>query len=297
MKNIFLTGLAAVALIVSVVLYLSLFIVKQTEQAIVLQFGDYIRTVRDPGLHMKVPVLQQVVIYDNRILDLNPPIGEIILGDSKPLVVDAYLRYRIEDPLKFYRANKSQIAAQERISDMVDSTVRRVLATVELPSVLSAERVRLMNDMRAAVGQEAKAMGVSVTDLRIRRADLPPATSKQVFDRMREERNREVEELRSQGDEMALQIEAAAERERQVLLAEGHQISQQLRGEGDAKAIAIYNAAFGVDLPFYEFYRTMEAYKAGLDGNTTSMIVSPDHPFLNYFSTFNAESAGAGPRR
>lgn len=297
MRNILLTGLAGVALIVATALYLSLFVVNQTQQAIVLQFGDYIRTVRDPGLHMKVPLLQQVVIYDNRILDLNPPIGEIILGDSKPLVVDAYLRYRIEDPLKFYQANRSQVAAEARISDIVDSTVRRVLATVELPSVLSAERVRLMNDMRTAVGQETRAMGVSVTDLRIRRADLPPATSKQVFDRMKEERNREVEELRSQGDEMALQIQAAAERERQVLLAEGHQISEQLRGEGDAKAIAIYNEAFGVDPAFFEFYRTMEGYKAGLDGKNTSMILSPDHPFLSYFRTFNVESAGSVVRR
>lgn len=294
-KNTLLTSLAIIGGLIVAFLYSSLFIVQQTQQGLVLQFGEFVRSVQEPGLHFKMPLIQNVVYYDKRVLELSPPSEEVILSDQKRIVVDTYLRYRIDDPLVYYQSVNNEALARSRISDMVISSMRRVLGTVRLETVFSPDRSKLMLNMREMVAAEAKAIGVSVTDLRIRRADLPDSTSQAVYDRIRAERSKEVADFRARGQQTALTTRAEADRQATVIMATARKQAQELRGEGDAVAIAIYNEAFGVDPSFFDFYYTMQSYYDALDGETTSIIASPDHPYLKFFSPEGQRSAS--PRR
>ncbi|MQX35818.1 protease modulator HflC [Roseospira navarrensis] len=295
MKKYLLVGLVAVLALGAFVAANALFIVHQTEQAIVMQFGDPRRVIKEPGLNVKIPFVQNVVFYEKRIMGLNPPGEEVILADQKRVVVDTYTRWQIEDPVRFYQAVTFENNARSRLSDIIISALRRVLGNVNLSQLLSEERTDLMNRIRLQVDAEARDLGIAVTDVRIRRADLPTQTSQAIFERMRSEREREAREARAQGRELAQQIRARADREKTVIVAEAQNRSQAIRGQGDAEAIRIYADAFGRDESFFRFYRSMEAYRNALSDGETSMVLSPDSDFFRYFGDITGGAGTASP--
>ncbi|MBJ7417692.1 MAG: protease modulator HflC [Niveispirillum sp.] len=276
-------GIAAAA--TAILASASLFTVNQTQQALVLQLGEWKRTIQEPGLHAKIPFVQNVVLLDARVLDVDPPVEQVILADQKRLEVDAFARYRITDPLKFYTSVGNENVAEQRLAATVNSSLRRVLGNSTLLAVLSKERGKVMTDIKAQVNQEAAQFGVEIVDVRIRRADLPEATSQAVYERMRSEREREAREARAQGNEQAQQIRSRAERERTVILAEAQRDSQVLRGEGDNQAIRILAESANKNPDFYGFYRSLDAYKAAMKGDNTQMVLSPDSEFFRYFNS------------
>lgn len=261
----------------------AVFTVNEARQALVLQFGQPVRVIQEPGLKFKLPFIQNVVIMDRRVLDLDPPVEQVILADQKRLDVDAFARYRIVDPLKFFQSVQSEAAAEGRMNNVVNSSLRRVLGSATLLAVLSEERVRIMNDIRSQVNMEAKRFGIEIVDVRIRRADLPEETSQAIFARMRSERVREASEARAQGQEQSQQIKSRADRERTVILAEAQRDSQILRGEGDSQALGLIIGATAADPQFYAFYRTLEAYRTTLNDKNTTMALSPKGEFFRYF--------------
>ncbi|HUA51862.1 MAG TPA: protease modulator HflC [Candidatus Sulfotelmatobacter sp.] len=258
------------------------FTVTQYQQALVLRFGAVDEFVKDPGLHLKIPVIQDVLYFDNRVLEVDPPPQQVILGDQKRVDVDAYAVFRITNPLQFYQTVTNESGARSRLAAIINSSMRRVLGSVPLASVLSAERERIMTNILHEVGDQAKRFGIEIVDVRLRRADLPGQTSQAIYDRMKSERDREAKEARGQGQEQALEIRARADREKIVLLAEAAREAQIVRGEGDAAAIKIYADAFGKDPQFFAFYRSMQAYQNALANSDTSLVLSPDMDFLRY---------------
>ena len=270
--------------------YNTLFVVQQTQQAIVLQFGEPKRTVQEPGLNWKIPFIQNVVFYENRVLSMVSQGSEqVILSDQKRLEVDTYARYSIVDPLKFYQTVRTVRIAQERLEAMVDSSTRRVLGNHSLVDILSEKRSEIISTIRNEVNTSAEALGISIVDVRIRRADYPDATSQNIFNRMKSEREREAKEFRATGEEEAQKIRATADKERTVLIAEARRAAEIIRGSGDSKSIAIYAEAFGVDEDFYSFYRSMQAYRKSFGENSTSMLLSPDSEFFRYFENKTGE--------
>ncbi len=258
------------------------FTVAQYQQALVLQFGAVREFVKEPGLHVKLPFIQNVLYFDNRVLQVDPPAQQVILGDQKRVDVDAYAVFRITDPLRFYQTVNNELGARSRLAAIINSSMRRVLGSTSLSSVLSAERERIMANILREVGDEAKRFGIDIVDVRLRRADLPGQTSQAIYDRMKSERDREAKEARGQGQEQALQIRARADREKIVLLAEAQREAQIVRGEGDAAAIKIYADSFGKDPQFFSFYRSMQAYTNALGNGDTTMVLSPGMDFLRY---------------
>jgi membrane protease subunit HflC len=265
----------------------SLFVVNQAEQALVLRLGAHRATVKDPGLHVKWPLIEEVVRYEQRLLSLEPPAEEIILGDQKRIVVDTYTRYRIADPLKFYQTLRNETNARNQLTQVVSSALRQAMGQIMLPSLLSEERTRLMQDIQKEVADRAASYGISVADVRIRRADLPEETSQAIYDRMKSERERQAKELRAQGYEWGQQIRARADRERTVILAEATRQANGLRAQGDTESSRIYNEAYGRDPKFYDFYRSLEAYRTTLTDGSTTMVLSPDSEFFRHFGAAN----------
>ena len=262
----------------------SLFVLSQTEQAIVLQFGEPIREIKNPGLKLKLPFIQKVIFYDNRLLNLEPPAQEVVLNDKKRLDVDNFTRYRIVDPLKFYQTVRTEAQARSKLEEIVNSSVRKVLGRSTLQELLSSQRTEIMADISQAVKVDAEQIGVSVADVRIRRADLPVEVLQAINARMKTEREREAKEFRATGQQEAQKIRAEAEKEQAVILAEAEKHAQIIRGEGDKQAIEIWNSAAGVDPKFFAFYRSLEAYKNSLSGQgDTSLVLSPDSEFFEYF--------------
>ena len=280
---------AALAMAVLVLASSSLFIVNQAEQALVLRFGAHRATIKEPGLHVKLPFIEDVVRYDLRLLGLDPPDEQIILGDQKRIVVDTFTRYRIADPLKFYQSVRTETLARAQLAQIVSSAMRRVMGQVMLPSILSEERSKIMESIQQDVAERAlRELGIQVVDVRLRRADLPEETSQSIYDRMKSERERQAKEARAQGYEWSQQIRARADRERTVILAEAQRQAQIERGQGDAEANRIFAEAFGKDPQFFALYRSLQAYRHALaDGNTT-LVLSPDNEFLRAF--------GSGPK-
>ena len=277
----------AAAVVVLITLWSSLYIVTQGEQALVLRFGAVAYPddpVVGPGLHVKKPFIEDVVRYDARVLDVDPPAEQVILADQKRIEVDTFTRFRISNALLFYQAVRTEEAARSRLREIVNNSARRVLGNVMLPSVLSAEREQIMHSILVEVTAAAKPLGVDVVDVRFRRADLPQETSKAIFDRMVSERQREATEARAQGSERAQEIRAAAERERTVILAEAQRQSQILRGQGEADANKIYAEAFSADPQFFAFYRSLHAYQQALSDQNTTYLLSPDSDFFRYFA-------------
>ena len=276
--------LGAVVVVFLFVVANSLYVVAQTEQAIVLQFGEPMRVVKEPGLKFKIPFIQNVVFYDNRLLNLDPPAQEVVLNDKKRLDVDSFTRYRIVDPLRFYKTVRTEIQARSKLEEIVNSSVRKILGRITLQELLSQQRTQIMSDISSAVKVDAEQIGVSVADVRIRRADLPIEVLQAINARMKAERERDAKEFRATGQQEAQKIRAAAEKEKTVIIAEAEKQAQIIRGQGDQQAIAIWNQAAGVDPKFYAFYRSLEAYKNAMaNGDNTSMVLAPDSEFFEFF--------------
>jgi membrane protease subunit HflC len=280
-----LIGIGVALGVIALLVTSSLFTVHQTQQALVLQFGDPKRIITEPGLHMKIPFIQNAIYIDRRVLDYDAISEEVILGDQKRLVVDAFARYRIVDPLRFYQSVGSEEVFRGRINTILDASLRKVLGEVPLFTVLSEDRSELMNRIREQANVEAKQFGIDVIDVRIKRADLPPENSQAIYRRMQTEREREAKELRAQGAEMAQRIRARADRERRELLAEARKEAQITRGEGDAEAVRIFADAFGQNIDFFTFYRSMQAYRDALGDDNTSFVLSPDSEFFRFFGS------------
>lgn len=280
-RTLFVAGIVVVLL--AIVGSSSLFTVNEAQQALVVRLGDPRRVIQDPGLKVKLPFVENVVIMDRRVLDLDPPVEQVILADQKRLDVDAFARYRIHDPLRYFQTVGTEAVAVTRLNAVVNSSLRRVLGSVTLLAVLSEERARVMNDIRDQVNAEARRFGIEIVDVRIRRADLPEETSQAIFARMRSEREREASEARAQGQEQAQQIRARAERERTVLLAESQRDAQIQRGEGDNQALRIIADATRSDPQFYAFYRSLEAYRKSLNRDDTTLVLSPGSAFFRFF--------------
>lgn len=297
MKRSIFGGLGLIVLaVIAVVLYLSVFIVDQTQQALVLRFGNPVRVVKDPGINYKLPLVDNVVYLDKRILDLDSPPLEIIASDQKRLVVDAFGRYKITDPLKFYQSVGTVQVADSRLSVILNSAVRRVLGGASFIQLVKDERPELMARITAQVDREAKAsgLGIEVVDVRIRRADLPEANSQAVYQRMQTERQRQATEIRAQGEQASRRIRAEADRTATVIVAEANGESSRLRGDGEARRNEIFAVAFQKDPDFFLFYRSMEAYQQGLKGSDTRLVISPDSEFFRYFNSSSGRMPEGG---
>ncbi|HWB49351.1 MAG TPA: protease modulator HflC [Stellaceae bacterium] len=288
-----LIAVAVVLVAIGILLDSSVFIVDQTQSALVLRFGQPRREVRLPGLYFKQPFVENVMLYDNRVLDFEPRPEEIIVSDQKRLVVDSYARYRIVDPLLFFQTVGTEPGVRARLSAIVNSSLRRVLGNVTLSDILSVKRADIMIQIRDEVAEAAKAFGINVVDVRLRRADLPEENSEAIYARMKSERQQQAAQYRGEGAEAAQTVRANAERERTVILAEAQRDAQRARGDGDAQAIKIYADAFGRDKQFFTFYRSLQAYRAALVGKDTSFLLSPDSNFFRFFNSPSGTGTGA----
>ncbi len=282
MKSGKLFALGIAVLLGAVVLTGTLFTVHQTQQAIVLQLGEPKRVIVEPGLHFKIPFIQNVLFYDNRVLDLDPPSQEMPLINQLRIIVDAYARYRIIDPLKFYQTVRTEIGFRDRFGTILNGSVRDALGQAQLADLLTDKRVEVMQQITRGVSDRAPDFGVVVVDVRIGRTDLPVETSQSVYNRMRSDRIAQAALLRAQGQEAKARIEAEADRERTIILADAERQAQILLGEGEAESRRVLNEAHGQDPEFYAFLRSMEAYRSSL-GDGTTMVLSPDSEFFRFF--------------
>jgi membrane protease subunit HflC len=274
--------------------YSSLFTVDQTQQALVIQFGEPKRTIQEPGLAFKVPFIQDVVYYEKRVLSLIPQDAEeVILSDQKRLQVDAYARYKIEDPLLFFQTVRNEIGARGRLEAIIDSSVRRALGRETLGSILTGQRNDITRSIGDEVNESVRSLGIKIIDVRLRRADYPEATSQNIFNRMKSEREREAKEFRATGEEEAQKIRADAEKTRTVIISEAKREAQETRGAGDSNAIRIYAESFGQDAEFFAFYRSMEAYDKSMTDTGTSMVISPTSSFFRFFKDKNGMAGKA----
>lgn len=277
------------------VLMNSMYVVNQTQQALVLSFGKPIRTEKDPGLKFKIPFIQNVEFYDVRLLDFDAESKEVIAADQKRLIVDAFVRYRITDPLRFKQTVGSETVMRSRLNSILESSLRQVIGEVPLSAVISEKRAETMNQIKKLVNAQTRSVklegdtdnsrsgfGIEVVDVRIKRADLPPANSEGIYKRMQTEREREAKEFRAKGAEEAQKIRAGADKDRTIILAEAQKQAQIVRGEGDQQATKIFADAFGKDPQFFKFYRTMQAYKKALNKDDTTLVISPNSEFLHY---------------
>ncbi|NNM71452.1 protease modulator HflC [Enterovirga aerilata] len=296
------TGLVALAAVAAIVLVASMFVVQQTQTALVLRFGA-VQQVRSPGvglpsglapgLHFKLPLVDNVVYFDRRVLDLDLPVQEVIAADQKRLIVDAFARYRILDPLRFYQAVANIPAANNRLGSIINSTVRSVLGDSTFEAVVRSERQALMKKISDEVNAAARGIGVEIVDVRLRRVDLPDQNSQAVFQRMQTERQREATDLRAQGSQAAQGIRARADREVTVILANAQRRAEELRGNGDAERNRILAEAYGRDPGFFAFFRSMQAYEAGLRSGDTRMVLSPSSEFFRFFNAPSGRAAAA----
>ena len=277
--------------IVAVVSFFSIFVVKEINQAIVLQFGDPKRIIVKPGLNFKIPFIQNVVFLDKRILNLDTPPEEVIASDQKRLIVDAFARFQIIDPLKFYISVGNERVARSRLSTIINSRLRSVLGQQELQTLLSKDRTKQMALIQEGVNNEAANFGIKIVDVRIKRADLPQANSDAIFRRMQTEREREAKEFRAKGAEMAVTITSTADKEVTVILADAQKQSEIMKGEGDGQRNRIFADAFGQDPEFFAFYRAMQAYEKALIGGETSLVLSPDSEFFKFFGNVKLKPA------
>jgi membrane protease subunit HflC len=297
MRTVLLALLVVIAAAGAVVVFFSAYIVNQTQQALVLEFGRPLKVVREPGLNWRTPFIQTVEYFDKRILDLDADQQEVIAADQKRLVVDAFARYRIIDPLLFYQAVRNEAGARPRLISILDSSLRTVLGRATFIDVVRDRREALMNEIRAAVNLDARNLGMEIVDVRIKRADLPEANSQAIYRRMQTERQREAAELRAQGTEAAQRIRSDADRQVTVIIAEANRDAERVRGEGDAERNRIYAEAFGRDQDFFSFYRSMQAYEEGLKGTDTRMVLSPNTEFFRFFNNPAGLAAPQGPVR
>lgn len=284
MSKIFTGAFAVLAAIVLIVVYSALFTVNQNQQAIVLRFGEPIRIITDPGLQYKMPVMDSVVYIDKRILDLENPAQEVIAADQKRLVVDAFARYKVSDPLRFYQTLGSVERANSQLATLLNSALRRVLGESTFIQIVRDDREALMGKIREQITREGQSFGIQVVDVRIRRADLPEANSQAVFQRMQTQIQREAAEIRAGGNQIAQTIRAKADRDVTVTVAEAQSRGEQIRGEGDATRNKIYADAYNQDRDFFSFYRSMQAYEQTMKKGDTNLFITPDSDFMRYFN-------------
>jgi modulator of FtsH protease HflC len=285
-------GFAILLLIVVIVGYSTLFTVNQTKQALVVRLGEPVRVITEPGLNVKVPFIDSVIYVDKRILDLESPAQEVIASDQKRLVVDAFARYRIKDPLKFYQT-VGEAGANSQLAILLNSALRRVLGEATLTEVVRDVREQLMGRVREQLDHEAQSFGIQVVDVRIRRADLPEQNSQAVYQRMQTERQREAAEFRAQGSQKGQEIRAKADRDVTVLLADANSQAEQLRGQGDSERNRIFADAYNRDPDFFAFYRSMQAYEKSLQHSDTRLVLRPDSDFFRYFTTPSGQAPPA----
>jgi membrane protease subunit HflC len=262
----------------------SLFIVDQRSQAIVLQFGEIVRVEKEPGLKLKIPLIQEVTFFDKRILDLGIADQEVIASDQKRLIINAFTKYRIENPLKFYNTVRTIRGSETKVSAILDSSLRQIIGEVPLVDLLSVNRSKIMSKIQDALSEETKIFGIEIIDVRIMRGDLPKENSEAIFTRMQTEREKEAKEIRAQGAEQGEKIKAEANKDRTVLLAEARKDANIIKGEGDGTAARISARAFSKDSDFYDFYRTMQAYDKSIKADKTTLVISPDSEFFKYFN-------------
>ena len=266
------------------------FVVDQTKQVIVLQFGEPRAVHQTPGLKFKLPFIQNVVYYDSRVLNLDPAQEEVILRDQKRIVVDSIVRYMIKEPLKFFQTTRTELALNDRLGRMVNSSVRGVIAQYQLNDLLSDDRKKIMAEIFENVIEDQDNFGIEIVDLRLKRTELTPEVQSNVFDRMRTEREREANLLRAEGQEISQKVKATADREKIEIIAEAEKQSNILKGEGEAARNKILNEAFAEDPEFFEFIRSMEAYADTFKDGTTTMVISPDSDFFEYFENSEGNS-------
>ena len=273
----------AVVVVIAILIGASLFTIEETEQAIITQLGKFVRTVNEPGLHFKLPFLQSVHKFEDRILEYDAAVAKITTSDKKHLVIDNYARWRIVDPLKFYQTVRSEFGAQARLDDIVFSEIREELARHTITEIILKERAKIMDKVAEQCDLKVREYGIEIIDVRIKRADLPDDVAGSVYERMQAERQRIAKKYRSEGGENAVKIMATADKDKTILLAESYRKAEKLRGEGDAEAIKIYAEAYQQDPEFYAFVRTLEAYEKSLGSNTT-VILPSDSEFFQYLS-------------
>jgi membrane protease subunit HflC len=273
-----------VAVLTGLLIYSTFFIVKETHQAIVLQLGEPKKVYKDAGLYFKIPLIQNVHFLDKRVIDIDAPAEEVIALDQKRIIVDAYAKFIINDPLKFYISVGNERIAQSRLASIINAKIRGVLGKENLVNLISTNRNKLMSQITKDVAEEAKDFGIDVIDVRIKRADLPSANSEAIFKRMQTERTREAKEFRAQGFEVGQTIKSIADKEVAIILADARKTAQITRGEGDGLRNKIFAEAFGRDPEFFSFYRAMQSYEKSLiSGSETSLVLSPDSEFFRYF--------------
>jgi membrane protease subunit HflC len=295
MNRIGLTATLVILGIVAVVAYLTLFTVSQTQQALVLEFGKPKREIKDPGLHYKIPFIQNVEYFDKRILGIDTAAQEVIASDKKRLVVDAFARYRITNPLLFFQSVRDERIANSRIGAILEASLRRVLGSSSFQSVVRDKRDALMRTILSQVNEEAADFGVQIVDVRIKRVDLPEANMQAIYRRMQTERQREAAEFRAEGEGAARRIRATADRQVTVIKADATGSAERIKGEGDAQRNRIYADAFNQDPDFFSFYRSMQAYEASMKAGDTRMLLSPDSEFFRYFNAAGGSAPRSGP--
>ena len=278
-------GVIAVALVI--VGISSVFTVTERQQALVVQFGNPQKEVKEPGLYLKLPFVQQVIYLDKRIRSLDVRPQEVLASDQKRIVVDSFARYKIIDPLKTYQSARNELGAENLLEKIMESTVRQVLANEPMPAIVSGERAELMKRISEITNVQARTLGIEVVDVRLKRVDLPAQNSQAIYGRMETDRKREASEIRAEGEEQVIKITANADREVATLIANANKLAQITRGEADAKAVKIFADAYTQDVEFFEFYRTMEAYKVALKKEDTTLVLSPDSQFLKMFMTLD----------
>jgi membrane protease subunit HflC len=295
MNRVGLTSFLVILGIAAIVTYMTLFTVDQTQQALVLEFGKPKREIKDPGLHYKIPFIQNVEYFDKRILGIDTAAQEVIASDKKRLVVDAFARYRIVDPLQFFQSVRDERIANSRIGAILEASLRRVLGGASFEAVVRDKRDSLMRTILSQVNQESTQLGVRIVDVRIKRVDLPEANMQAIYRRMQTERQREAAEFRAEGEGAARRIRATADRQVTVIKADATGESERIRGDGDAQRNRIYAEAFNQDPDFFAFYRSMQAYEASLRANDTRMLLSPDSEFFRYFNDARGTPAAPNP--
>ncbi len=291
MRVSFLGAIVGAVVVLLVVAYGSLFTVYQTRQALVVRLGEPVRIITEPGLQWKIPFVETVIPIDNRILDLENAAQEVFASDQRRLVIDAFARYRITDALRFYQTVTNIDGANSRLSSLLNAALRRVLGEATLIHVVRDERATLMARVRDQLDRESRAFGIEVVDVRIRRADLPEQNSQAVYQRMQTERQRQAASIRGEGSQKSQEIRAKADRDVTVLVAEAQSRAEQIRGEGDAERNRIFAEAFSKDPDFFAFYRSMQAYEAGLKANDTRLVLRPDSDFFKYFGNPTGKEA------
>jgi len=275
--------LGGLIILIGILLSSSLFTVRETEQVLVLQFGEHKKTIREPGLHFKLPIIQNVRAYDKRVLSVDPEAEEMLLSDQKRIFVDAFARYRITDPRRFFQTVNDEAIFNNRFGNILTSTVKEFVAQRNLEDLLSEQRNDIMESIRDSVANDTEGFGIEVVDIRIGRSELPEAVSQTVYNRMVTERQRQASQLRAEGEENARRIRAEADAQQVVIVAEAQREAQTLRGEGDATRNAILGESYGQDPEFFEFFRSLEAYKETFAREGTTMVLSPNSDFFKYF--------------